>query len=222
MTNKKHSESAHLRHASFEERESVYSSVKQCSLLLLVSISWKFYECPSGILWCRQQTRTKKIKKEPYAQGVIPIIPKMFQIVPFVIANISWKFHENTLIDFTVVLLASTHGAPRWETVKQSRQLWNSLTNHFLCRAWYFIKNSWKSVHPFFHNITNKHGSRKRQIVPGFKGLIATSRKCSRFLLVSSLSFSENFMNIRFTVTMLLRVMDSSEKVKKKVLCSRV
>ena len=222
MTNKKHSESAHLRHASFEERESVYSSVKQCSLLLLVSISWKFYECPSGILWCRQQTRTKKIKKEPYAQGVIPIIPKMFQIVPFVIANISWKFHENTLIDFTVVLLASTHGAPRWETVKQSRQLWNSLTNHFLCRAWYFIKKSWKSVHPFFHNITNKHGSRKKTNRPRIQGV---NRDIPKMFQISPCVKSVLFWKFHEHPFYRYNAAESHgflRKSEKKVLCSRV
>ena len=116
---------------------------------------------PSRLPWCCQQTRTQKIKREPYAPGVNPIIPKMFQIVPCVIANISWKFHENPLIDFTLVLLTNTPGVPRWETMKQSRQVWNSLANYFLCHAWYFIKISWKSVHPFFNNIANKHRSRK-------------------------------------------------------------
>ena len=116
---------------------------------------------PSGIPWCCQPTRTQKIEKGTCVQGVKPIIPKIFQIVPCVIAKISWKFHENPLINFTVVLLTNTFGAPRWETVKQSRQVWNSLANYFLCLAWLFIKISWKSIHPFFHNITNKHGSRK-------------------------------------------------------------
>ena len=64
-----------------------------------------------------------KIKKEPYAQGVKPLIPKMFQIVPCIIANISLKFHENPLIDFTVVLLTNTPGAPTLKTVKHSRQI---------------------------------------------------------------------------------------------------
>ena len=59
------------------------------------------------------RTNTDPEKKEPYAQGVKPIIPKIFQIIPCVIANISWKFHENPLIDFTVVLLTNTPGAPR-------------------------------------------------------------------------------------------------------------
>ena len=115
----------------------------------------------SGIPWCCQQTRTQKIKKQPFAQGIKPIIPKMFQVVPCAIANISWKFHENSFIDFTVVLQTNTPGAPRWETVKQSRQVWNSLVHYFLGRALHFVKISWKSVYPFFHNITNKHGSRK-------------------------------------------------------------
>ena len=65
-------------------------------------------------------------KKEPCVKGINPIISKMFQIVSYVIANISWKFNENPLIDFTVVLLTDTPGAPRWETVKLSRQVWNS------------------------------------------------------------------------------------------------
>ena len=116
---------------------------------------------PSGILWCCLQTRIQKIKKEPYAQGVKPIVPKMFQTVPCVIADISWKFHENPLINFTMVLLTNTPGVPRWETVKQTRQVWNSLANYFLCCAWHFIKIACKSVHLFFHNITNKQGSRK-------------------------------------------------------------
>ena len=116
---------------------------------------------PSSITWCCQQTRTQEIGKGTLCPGVKLIIPKMYQIVSCVIANISWKFHENPLIDFTVVLLTNTPGAPRWETMKQSRQVWNSLANYFLCHAWRFIKISWKSVHPFFHNITNKHRSRK-------------------------------------------------------------
>ena len=75
---------------------------------------------PSGIPLCCQQTRTQKIKKEPFAQGVKPIIPKMFQIVPCVIANISWRFHENPLIYFTVVLLTNTPGS-------LDGRLWNTL-----------------------------------------------------------------------------------------------
>ena len=47
----------------------------------------------------------------------------MFQIVPCVIANISWKYHENPRIDFTIVLLTDTPGAlDGW--------LWNSLVKY--------------------------------------------------------------------------------------------
>ena len=116
---------------------------EKCSLLLLVSISWKFHEFTSKRYSVMLPTNTDPDnKKGPYAQGVTLIIPKIFQIVPCVIANISWKFHENPLIDFTVMLQTNTLGAPRWETVKQSRQVWNNLANYFLCRAWHFIKIS--------------------------------------------------------------------------------
>ena len=117
---------------------------------------WFLCPYPISRMFIHPTNTDPENKNGPYAQGVKPIIPK---VVPCVIANISWKFHENPLIGFTVVLLTNTPGAPRWETVKQSRQVWKSLANYFLCRAWHFIKNWWKSVHPFFHNITNKHGS---------------------------------------------------------------
>ena len=80
-------------------------------------------------------------KKEPCVQGVKPIIPKMSQNVLCVMDNISWIFHENPLIDITVMLLRNTPGAPRWETMKQSRQVWNNLANYILCRAWRFMKH---------------------------------------------------------------------------------
>ena len=41
-------------------------------------------------------------KMNPVSNGVIHIIPKMFQDVPCAIADISWKFHENPFIQFTV------------------------------------------------------------------------------------------------------------------------
>ena len=64
---------------------------------------------PSGITWRCQQAQTQEIeKKKLCVQGVKPIIPQMFQIVSCVIANTSCKFHENPLIDFTVVLLTNT------------------------------------------------------------------------------------------------------------------
>ena len=141
----------------------------------------------------------------------------MFQIVPCVIGNISWKFHENPFIYFTVVLLTITPGAPRWGTVKQSRQVWNSLANYFLYRAQRFIKISWKSVHPFFHIIVNKHGSGKYTNRPRIQGVNRNIQKM--FQIVSCVmsvlfwQFHENPFN-RFSA-MLLRGMDSSQNVEK-------
>ena len=86
---------------------------------------------------------------EPCVQGVKPTILQMLQIVPCVIANISWRFHENPL-DFTVVLLTNAPGAPRRETVKQSRHVWNSLANYFLCHACLSIKKFMKIRSPVF------------------------------------------------------------------------
>ena len=158
---------------------------------------------PYGITWCCQQTRTQKI-------GVEPIIPKMFQIFPCVI---SWKFHENPLIDLTMVLRTNTPGVPRWDTVKQSRQVWNSLVDYFLYHAWLFLKNSWKSVHPFFHNIANKHGSRKyinRSRIQGVnRSMPKIFQVASCVMSVFSWKFHENPFN-RFSA-MLLRGMDCSE-----------
>ena len=148
---------------------------------------------PSGITWCCQQTRTQEIEKGTLClRGYIDHsqnVPDCLLCHSQHILNISWK---STHRFYRGVAKKNTPGAPRWETVKQSRQVWNSLANHFLCHAWRFIKISWKSVHPFFHNITNKHGSRKK--------INRTPRKCSRLLPVSCPSFSENFMQICSTV----------------------
>ena len=131
---------------------------------------------------------------------------EMFQIVHCVIAKLSWKFHG-----IPPIHVANRHAAvPKWETVKQSNQVWNSLGNNCLCRAWHFVKIPWASFYPFLNNSTNKHGSRQK-IDPGFT---ATFRKCSRLLRASSPSFDENFMKIRFPA-MLLTDTDSPGKVKK-------
>ena len=93
---------------------------------------------------------------------------------------------------------------PRWETMKQSRQTWDSLGNYYLCRAWRFMKISWKSAHLFFHNITIKHGSRKqKKLALDYKGLTAISRKCTSLFLVPRSNFPENFMKILSCVMLL-------------------
>ena len=113
------------------------------------------------------------------------------------------------------MLLTNSSGAPRWETMKQSTQLWNNLANYFL-----FHKISWKSVHLFFHNITKKHGSRKYINWPRIQGVnrniptIIPVALCVMTILFWK--FHENPFN-RFSA-MLLRGMDSFQKVKKNYL----
>ena len=120
--NKKHSESANLCNDYFEERESVYWSVKQWRLLLLVSLSWKFHECPSIRYSVTLPTNTDpENRKRNRVLGVKLIIAKMLQFVPYVKANISWKFYKNPCIYFTVVLLKDTPGTDR-QTDKQANQ----------------------------------------------------------------------------------------------------
>ena len=81
----------------------------------------------------------------------------MFQIVPHVITDLSWKFHKNLSIHLTMHGVAHKNAdAPRRENVIQFSQAWNSLDNFFLCIAWHILKISWKSISPFFHDITNK------------------------------------------------------------------
>ena len=53
-------------------------------------------------------TELKKIGNESCTQGVKRIISKMVYIVPCIIADLAWKFHENPPIHFTVMLLTGT------------------------------------------------------------------------------------------------------------------
>ena len=93
----------------------------------------------------------------------------MFRIIHCVIVDISWKFHKNRFINFTLVM--PTDAASRWETMKQCSQAQNSLSYHFSCCPQHCMKISWKSVCPFFHDITNSHKSRISKSDPVFKGL---------------------------------------------------
>ena len=60
----------------------------------------------------------------------------------------------------------------RWEDVKQSSLAWNTLDDYFLFPAWHIMKISWKSIHRFCHDITNKHESRKMSICSDIERLI--------------------------------------------------
>ena len=81
------------------------------------------------------------------------------------ILKISWK---STFYSYVANRHAVAH---RWETVEPSRQVWNSLNSYFLGCPWHFIKISWTYVHPFLHNIINKHGSREHKHRPWIQGI---------------------------------------------------
>ena len=189
--------------------------------LLLVSISWKFQHYPSIRHPVMSQTHmdTECRKMNPVSKGFNRSFPKCFRLFPL------WQ-----LIYVLTISLKSTHPfyhnvpnrhavAPRWETLKPSRQAWNSLKIFYLCRPWHFMKISWKSVHPFFHNITNKNtdpGNRK--INPGFNELTTTSQKCSSSFFISCANFAEIFYEnpfIRFPV-ILLKDTDFLENIEKE------
>ena len=128
----------------------------------------------------------------------------MCQIVPCVIVDISWKFHENPFIYFVVMLLTDTQ-------LRLDGRPWNSLTSYFLCRPWHFFKMSWKSVHPFFHHITN------RSRIQGVNSNIPKMIQIAFWLMSNPCwKFHENpFIN--FSV-MLLKDTDSPENVE---MCTR-
>ena len=129
----------------------------------------------------REKKGPRKWTNKPCFQGVQHINTTIFPGGSLChsqyILEISWKS-----IYLFVHDIANRHtAAPRWETVKQSSQVWNSLSVYFLCRARYimkiwwgsihenvsdcslshvqsFLKISWKSVHPFSRNVASRHG----------------------------------------------------------------
>ena len=148
----------------------------------------------------------------------------MFQIVPCVIANISWKFNENPLIDFTVVLLTNMPGAPRWETVIQSWHIWNSLANYFFVSCLTFHKKFIKIRLPVFPQYCKQTRIQKiDESTQDSKGLpqhlenVSDRSLCQvrPFLKISCKSVETFFFcNAANGV-------DSSEKVEQKFLCLR-
>ena len=90
-----------------------------------------------------------------------------------------------------------------------------------MCRAWCFMKMSWKSVHPFLHNITNRHGSRKYINGPMIQGVNHNIPKMFQFapcvMSVVVWEFHENPVN-RFSA-MLLKAWIRPKKVE-KIPCS--
>ena len=85
----------------------------------------------------------------------------MSQIVLYIIANLSWRFHVNLLIRFTVILLKKYAEAPRRNTVKSLGRrdtVWRIISQVVPSISWKFPENLFTR---FFQNITNKHRSRK-------------------------------------------------------------
>ena len=98
--NKKHSKGTDLRRAWLEKRETVQSGVKETIQLPFLSIFWKFRKYPSTRYSVIFLTKTKIEKRIMYPSCIQELkcnITKMFQIVPGITADISWKFHKKKI-----------------------------------------------------------------------------------------------------------------------------
>ena len=148
-----------------------------------------------------------KKKKDPENRQINPVFkgfnaspPQFSQMVPYAIADISWKFHENLFIYLSIILLTDT--PPRLDG-----RPWNSLVRCetvYLFISWVVPDISWKfHENPFIRSsiiLLTITDSQNRKIDPEFKGLITTTRKCSRLFFVSCAIFPENLMKIRSSV----------------------
>ena len=84
-------------------------TVELISLVLSPTFHENFIKIRMPIFsWYFQQSQIQKIEKSILYQGVNCNISKMFQIVPCLMCNLCWKFHENLFIHFHVVLLTGT------------------------------------------------------------------------------------------------------------------
>ena len=151
------------------------------------------------------------------------MIPKMFQIAPCVIVDISWKFHKNPFIHFAVMWLTDT-------PLRLDGRPWNSLVRRKTVQliiscvvpdiSWKLHKNLFGRFSIILPTITNPENRKSNRV---FKGLTATSRKCIRIVLCLMCNlcwkFGENAF-IHFPV-MLRTDTDFPENVEKDFLCSR-
>ena len=82
---------------------------QKCSRLLRVScpsFSEKFMKIRLTVfLQCCRIDCFEKVRKKSCVQGVKWNIPKIFPIVPCIKSHLPWKFHENPLRRFSVILL---------------------------------------------------------------------------------------------------------------------
>ena len=105
-------------------------------------------------------------KMNPVSKGLKTSSPKCSSFFACVIADLSWQFHENPFIHFTIMLLTDT-------PLHLGGRLWNSLGNFFLCHAWPFMKISWKSIYPLLHNITKNRGPQDQSWIQKVKHSIS-------------------------------------------------
>ena len=114
--------------------------------------------------------------RDPYRKILFPScnIHKILQIVPCVISDQSWNFHENALIRISVM-------SPNFGTVKHPSHAWLSLSNCFVVSCVTYPESLTK-------------------IDSGSKELYATSLKCSRLFPVWGPNYSENFTKIPLSV----------------------
>ena len=96
--------------------------------------------------------------------------------VLLLLVSISWQFREYPSISYSVILPTNTDP----ENIKMNH-VSNDHPSNFpdcsLCHSRHILKISWKSTSFFITSLTNTDPG-KRKTDPGFKGLIASSRKC--------------------------------------------
>ena len=91
-------------------------------------------------------------KKRSCIQEFNRNIPKMFQVVLWLMCNHCWKFHENPFIHFPVMLLTDTDFPEHVKMFPVFTGL-NGTSQNVPDYSWYQVppnlKISWKSVHAF-------------------------------------------------------------------------
>ena len=83
----------------------------------------------------------------------------MFQIVPYLMSDLSWTFHENLFIRFFAMLPTDTDFSEKLCSREPSG-------NAPDCSLYQFptsLKNSWNSVHAFFSNVANRQSNRNEK-----------------------------------------------------------
>ena len=82
--------------------------------------------------------------------------PEMYQIVPRVMYDQSWKFHETPFICFSLIFRTDTNPTPntKTNTTTHVSKWWSGTLPNipgFLVKP--ILITSWKAIHPFVHNV---------------------------------------------------------------------